>query len=219
MLLIHCAGTATDVGKTWVGAATLAELRRRAVAVSARKPVQSFDGGAPGPTDADVLATATGERPDDVCPPARSYAVAMDPPMAADVLGRPAFGVRDLVGELVWPSPPPAVGWVEGVGGPRSPIADDGDGVDLCRLLQPDVVVLVADAGLGTINAVLLSCGPYAALGHDPVVVLNRFEGGDELHRRNRDWLVERWGLAVVTSPLELVSLLLPRLHQGARST
>ena len=42
-MLILCAGTATDIGKTWVGAATLRSLRDRGHSVAARKPAQSFD--------------------------------------------------------------------------------------------------------------------------------------------------------------------------------
>jgi dethiobiotin synthetase len=90
---------------------------------------------------------------------------------------------------------------VEGVGGPRSPLSADGDGVELCRRLRPDVVVLVADAGLGAVNAVLLSCEAYATAGVTPLVVLNRYDGGDDLHRRNCAWLRTRAGLDVVTGP------------------
>jgi dethiobiotin synthetase len=215
VILVHCAGTATDIGKTWVGAAVLSGLRSEGVTVSARKPVQSYDATDRGPKDADVLASATGEHPDDVCPPDRGYPVAMAPPMAADAVGRRCPTIDEMVASLRWPDAV-EVGWVEGVGGPRSPIAADGDGVDLCRALAPDVVVLVGDAGLGTINAVLLSAGPYAALGHDPVVVLNRYDADDDLHRRNRGWLVDRWGLTVCTSVADVVSRL-AGLRPGAR--
>jgi len=51
------AGTATEVGKTFVGAALLAELRATGVRVAARKPAQSFAIGELR-TDADVLAAA-----------------------------------------------------------------------------------------------------------------------------------------------------------------
>lgn len=200
MTVLYCVGTATDVGKTWVGAAVLAELRRRGRAVAACKPVQSFDPADGGPLDAEVLAAATGQEPDEVCPPGRTYEVAMAPPMAAEVLGRPC----PTLAEVVPASPPDGLLWFEGVGGPRSPVAADGDGVDLCRALAPDVVVLVADAGLGTINAVALSVAPFVELGHRPIVVLNRYDGADDLHRRNRAWLVERLGLDVVTSPSSL---------------
>jgi dethiobiotin synthetase len=191
--LVLVTGTATEVGKTWVAAAWLAQL---SVTTAARKPVQSFSDGER--TDAEVLAAATGERPEDVCPPHRWYPVPMAPPMAADVLGRPAFTVADLVGELSWPDPAVAVGLVETVGGPRSPVAIDGDTIDMATALAPDRVILVADAGLGTINAVRLC---IAALAAWPVTVfLNRFDDGDDLHRRNRDWLASRAKVQVETA-------------------
>ena len=183
--LVLVTGTATEVGKTYVGAQLLTALRRHGLSVVARKPAQSFEPGH-GPTDAEVLGAASGERPEDVCPPHRSYEVPMAPPMAAAVLGRPPMSLDDLVGELRWPARVD-VGLVEGVGGPRSPLAVDGDSVDLADRLQPDLVLLVADAALGTINAVRLSLAALAA--HPVVVLLNRFDPDDDLHRRNRVWL------------------------------
>ncbi len=123
----------------------------------------------------------------------------MAPPMAAEVLGRPRFTVEDLTAEIAWPAGCD-VGLVETAGGLRSPLAADGDCVALCRLLEPDVVLLVADAGLGTINSVRLAA---AALSESLVVVLNRFDPDEDLHRRNRAWLADRDGLDVVTVPGE----------------
>jgi len=162
-----------------------------------RKPVQS---GAETPSDADVLGGATAERADDVCLPHRRYRLAWAPPMAATELGRPAFTVADLVGELAWPDGT-QVGLVEGAGGPRSPIASDGDNVDFARALAPDAVVLVAEAGLGAINAVRLAAD--ALSGFELHVALNRF-GDDALHARNREFLADRAGLHVVVTPAEL---------------
>ncbi len=159
---------------------------------------------APGePRDADVLAAATGA--------AAAHRVSRAPHVrhplgAADGrrrAGAAAFTVDDLAAELVWPAGA-AVGLVEGVGGPRSPIAVDGDNVDFARALRPDLVVLVGDAGLGTINAVRLS---VQALDDFPVIVaLNRY-GDDPLHARNRDFLVDDAGLDVVTAqPAQLAA-------------
>ncbi len=121
----------------------------------------------------------------------------MAPPMAADVLGRPPFTVADLVAELTWP-PAAQVGLVETVGGPRSPIAADGDSLDLAAALDPDLVLLVADAGLGAINAVRLSVGAVATVGRPIVVLLNRYRDEDP-DRRNLARLDED-GYDVVTS-------------------
>ena len=113
--LVFVAGTGTDVGKTWWGAAVARELLAAGTPVAARKPVQS---GTPGDvTDADRLATATGESPADVCPEARTLPLAWAPPMAARELGEPGFTVDDLVGAIEWPTSVD-VGLVEGVGRP-----------------------------------------------------------------------------------------------------
>lgn len=208
-MLVVCAGTATDVGKTWVGAAVLAELRRRGHSVAARKPAQSFAvDDAADRRDAAVLAAATGEAVEAVCPAERSYPVPMAPPMAADALGLVAPSLDELVDAITWPTPEPAVRWVELVGGPRSPLAHDGDGVDLTQRLAPDRVVLVADAGLGTINAVVLSSAPFRDLGLEPLVLLNHYDRTVDLHRRNRAWLEARCPGPVVTEALALADLL-----------
>jgi dethiobiotin synthetase len=202
--LVLVAGTGTEVGKTWVACRLVRALRRRGLIVAARKPAQSYD---PGDdltmTDAALLAHACGDHPAVVCPQHRWYPVAMAPPMAAEALGRPPFTVADLVGELAWP-PAVGVGLVEAAGGVRSPIAVDGDAVDLATALHPERVLLVADAGLGTINGVRLS---MAALSAWPVtVVLNRFDPDDDLHLRNHEWLAGRDGFTVVTDPDDLVA-------------
>jgi dethiobiotin synthetase len=193
--VVVVAGTGTEVGKTYVTAAVTRTLRARGVNVALRKPVQSFapDDAA---TDADVLAAASGEDPDQVCLPHRRYAIPMAPPMAADALGLPAFSMTELVGEL--DAPEGATVLIESAGGVRSPLAADGDTVDLVAALRPALVVLVADAGLGTINAVQLSA---AALGaHTVVVYLNHFDENDDLHRRNAEWLRSQAARNVVTS-------------------
>jgi dethiobiotin synthetase len=207
-MLVVCAGTATEVGKTWVGATVLAELRRRGRTVSARKPAQSFDPADSHLSDAAMLAAATGEPVDVVCPPGHSYEVPMAPPMAAAALGREVLGLDALVAGLGWADPPPDVRWVELVGGPRSPLAADGDGVDLVARLAPDRVVLVADAGLGAINAVLLASAPFADLGLIPSVLLNRYDPELDLHRRNWAWLSERSPIPVLTDATALADTL-----------
>ncbi|HEV3227050.1 MAG TPA: dethiobiotin synthase [Acidimicrobiales bacterium] len=205
MTLVVCTGTGTEIGKTWVGAAVLSRLRERGLRVAARKPVQSFDPADAGPTDADVLASASGEHPHDVCPEGRWYPVAMAPPMAAAVLERAPFSLDELLHDVRWPDPEPDVRWIETVGGVRAPIAFDADSVDVCHHVEPDLTVLVADAGLGTINAVRLSA---EAIDPWPFVVYLNHWTGDELHTLNRAWLADRDGFDVVVSPDELAGRL-----------
>jgi dethiobiotin synthetase len=200
--LVFVSGTGTDVGKTWWCADVARALVASGTAVALRKPVQSGDAGAP--TDADRLGAASDEPPETVCAPGRTYPLAWAPPMAAAELGAPGFTTADLAREVWWPEGT-AVGLVEGVGGPRSPISDDGDSVDLAHLLAPDLVVVVADAGLGTINAVRLSVAAFA--GFAVVVALNRYRD-EPLHRRNRELLSAVDGFDVLTTTEELVARL-----------
>jgi dethiobiotin synthetase len=204
MRIVAVAGTGTDVGKTFVAAGVLRTLHERGCEIAARKPVQSFSPGDPS-TDADELARATGADATAVCPRHRWLPVPLAPPMAAEALGLPPFTVDDLAAEVTADLPDRARVIMETAGGVRSPIAADGDCVDLIGALTPALVVLVADAGLGTINAVRLSVD---ALRRQRVVVyLNRFDAGCDLHRRNLEWLTARTGLQVLTDVENLARL------------
>jgi len=69
--------------------------------------------------------------------------------------------------------------------------------MQLIERLHVDQILLVADAGLGTINAVRLT---LAAIGNIPTLVyLNRFDPDDEVHELNRRWLIEQDKLTVIT--------------------
>lgn len=210
-MLIVVAGTGTEVGKTWAGARLAATLRDRGLSVQARKPAQSFEPDDPlEGTDAAQLGAATGEEPTTVCPEHRWYTVAMAPPMAADVLGREPLALDVLLDELggSWGDAPAQVQMVELAGGIWSPIAHDGDCLELTHRLAPDAVVLVADAGLGTLNAIRPAVAALAPIA--PVTtLLNRFDEASDLHRRNLDWLVTRDDLDVVTSVEALADRLL----------
>ncbi len=215
--LVVVAGTGTEVGKTWVAAALIDGLRGHNVTVAARKPAQSF---APEDrrTDAHVLASATGDVAERVCPRHRWYPTPMAPPMAADALGRDPIRLQDLLDEISasWPGRAPDVGIVELAGGVRSPLAHDGDGRDLIARLEPDLVVLVADAGLGTINSLRQAADDLA--GHATLVLLNRHDPFDELHVRNRAWLSEHDGIEAavdVASVSDLLVSVLPAFCTG----
>jgi dethiobiotin synthetase len=206
-LLVAITGVATDVGKTWVGAALIAQLRSRGGHVAARKPVQSYEPDTVT-TDAHLLARASGEAVSSVCPAHRWYPLAMAPPIAAARLGLEPIMLRDLLGELAWHSDV-EIGVVETVGGVRSPMSDDADSATFVRVLDADRVVLVADAGLGAINSVRLCVDALAPASL--TVFLNRFDVGSAVHRANLEWLVERDELSVVTAVADCVASVLRR--------
>ena len=191
--LIFVTGTGTAIGKTWVTARLLEAARGKGVPWRASKPAQSF---APGEeTDAEVLGAAGGMSPEEITPEHRWYAAALAPPMAAETLGLEPFSIGQLAAEIDVPDQ--GVLLVEGAGGPRSPLADDGDSTDLARLLEVERVLLVADAELGTINASLLAAQAFE--GCPVTLFLNRYDDASEMHRLNAAWLRENSDLEVIT--------------------
>ena len=210
-MVIGVAGTATEIGKTWLSAALIRSLKSSGVSASARKPTQSYHPTELLQTDAEILATAAGEKPNAVCPAERWYPVPMAPPMAADFLGVEQPTTASLLSELSWGTPCPDIGLVETVGGVKSPLASDADSARFLDMVEPDVVILVAHAGLGTINDVRLSAGAIADIA--PVIVfLNGFDGSNDLHGLNRDWLEACDGYSVETSVAQLARRLRQRL-------
>ncbi len=207
-MLIIVTGTGTAVGKTYVSAAVIALLRARGVTCAARKPAQSYDSDDTDPRDADVLAAATGEEPRVVCREDRWYPIALAPPMATTQLGRPRFSISELVAEIA--ASDAKLTFLEGAGGLRSPIAHDGDTLSLIVAMHPAHVVVVAESGLGTINAVRLTVDALSASGFEHVtVMLNRYDNDDTLHLDNANWLADCDGLTVVRSIDALVDALL----------
>ena len=207
--LVVVTGTGTEVGKTWVAAG----LARRP---GRPGPRASPPASRPSPSSPATLLhrrrrPGRGDRGGSRARSAhriRWYPLAMAPPMAAAALGMPPPTLDALAGEVTagWPIRAGDVGLVEGAGGVARPSAIDGDNADLVRALAADIVVLVADAGLGMINPVRLAC---RALEPVPVLVhLNRFDPADELHRRNVEWLRERDGLTVTTDVEDLAARL-----------
>lgn len=203
--LVVVVGTGTAVGKTWATCRLARVARERSVRVAARKPAQSFEAGPTGeplePTDAELLADATGEDPRSVCPMHRWYPVAMAPPMAADALGRPPLALADLHKDIDWQAGVD-LGFVETAGGVRSPMTHDADNLALARLLEPDLTVLVANSELGTINATRLAAEALRPL--DVTILMNRYDPTQELHVRSRRWLEEHDGYRIFTDALHL---------------
>jgi len=213
---VFVSATGTEVGKTWVACRLIEALRDQGVRVGARKPVQSCEPD-DETTDADLLASSSGESPVEVCPPERTFRAALAPPMAARLLGLALPEVAELAASLAV-DPGTEVAVVEGAGGLCSPIAPDSDNRDLVVALGADLVVLVAHAELGTIHQVRsavesLGCrwGEQRCLERT-VVFLNRFSPTEPIHALNAAWLSEEDGFCVATDVASLVDHLRARL-------
>ena len=202
-IVVFVAGTGTEVGKTWAAAGLARLLQRSGRTVAACKPVQSYDPDESSPTDAAVLAAATGQHPDAVCPPEHTYPVPLAPPMAARKLGRVCPALDQMAANCRFAATVD-VGLVEGVGGLYSPMASDGHNLDLIERIELDLVIVVASAALGGIHDAMACTLPLSA--YQRAVFFNRFDPQTEVHVLNARWLRDT-GLEVATSLPELASI------------
>ncbi len=150
-------GTDTGVGKTHVAAALLRACRQRDLSVAALKPAESGCPTSTTPADGLLLREAAGldDVPLPVIVPHR-YLTPVAPAVAARLEGRP-FSlplVRDCLATLT--SRAPDLLLVEGAGGLLVPYSDDLLAADLAAALDLPLLI-VARAGLGTINHTLLT--------------------------------------------------------------
>ena len=170
-------GTDTDVGKTLVAGAIARTLRGRGTRVDVFKPVATGCKSVRGDlvsTDTEFLAAcANSDRPLSEITPVR-YCAALAPNAAALREGRPVDldaifeACRRLEGQSEFVI-------VEGVGGLLCPITDEFWVIHLARLLSLPVVI-VARAGVGTINHTLLTIHAARGAGVNVAgVVVNRF--------------------------------------------
>jgi len=165
-------GTDTGVGKTEVTVALLAGWRARGRDVAGMKPAQS--GVRPGePSDADRIRAASGggDGAELVCP--YSFAAPLAPAVAARLEGR-AISFDHVLGCARELSRHHAALLVEGAGGLLVPLTSQQTYADLAWALGMPVLV-VARAGLGTVNHTALTCETLRIRGLEVRgVVLNR---------------------------------------------
>jgi dethiobiotin synthetase len=165
-------GTDTGVGKTEVAVGLVAGWRSRGVDVGAMKPAQSGVGDGL-PTDAERLREAAGGTDPMalVCP--YSLSAPLAPAVAARLEGVEISLPHLLAcaGEL---SRRHAALVVEGAGGILAPLTGSHTYADLAAALAMPVLV-VARAGLGTVNHAALTCEALRSRGLVVAgVVLNR---------------------------------------------
>jgi dethiobiotin synthetase len=172
--------TATDtgVGKTEVACALLRDARGRGIDAVGMKPAQS--GAVPGePTDAERLVEAAGgvEPLAATCP--YSFAAPLAPAVAARLEGRTISLGRIVAAARELAARRDAV-LVEGAGGLLVPLTERETYADLAVALALPVVV-VARAGLGTVNHTALTVEALRRRGLEVrAIVLNRVARDDD---------------------------------------
>ena len=172
--------TATDtgVGKTEVACALLREARASGLDAVGMKPAQS--GVGPGePSDAERLRDAcNGVEPlDALCP--YTFAAPLAPAVAARLEGKEISLDRILAAARALAARHAAL-VVEGAGGLLVPLTERETYADLARALGLPVVV-VARAGLGTVNHTALTVEALRRRGLEvAAIVLNRAAPADD---------------------------------------
>ncbi len=181
-------GTDTGVGKTVVTGGIVAALRARGHNVGVAKPLQSGALADDPAGDAMLLREWSGvsETATEIAP--YSFAAALAPSVAAELEGR-VVTLVDAVDAVHAIAERHDAVVVEGAGGLIVPLGPDWTVADLAVALALPVLV-VARAGLGTVNHSSLTVRVLRSLGLDPVgVVLNG--PADESSRRNAQLIEE----------------------------
>jgi dethiobiotin synthetase len=190
-------GTDTGVGKSVLAATCCAALTAAGEEVAAFKPVVTGLDDEPGewPPDHELLASVTGQAPEEVAP--LRFGPAVSPHLAAELAGT-AIEPPELVAaasrhELVV---------CEGVGGLMVPLTPGY----LVRDLAVDLglpVVIAARPGLGTINHSLLTIEAARVAGLEVrAVVLTPWAGEPgPMERSNRDTIAALGSVAVEMLP------------------
>jgi len=193
---VFVTGTDSSVGKTEVARALLSLLAQAKLRPAPFKPYESGCADLDAPKDALALQKAAqSEDPlDTVCPHrfllklaprVASAKLGVEPSFQATLNAYASFGDRPVV--------------VEGIGGLHVPLDQQHDVIDLIQELHLPVL-LVARAGLGTLNHTALS---LEALGrrHIPIlaVVLNKTTPEeDPAESDNADFIHHRHGIRVL---------------------
>lgn len=186
-------GTGTDIGKTYVTALIIKKLHENNINAAYYKAAMSGNEERPDgsliPGDALHVKTVSGiEQPlEEMCP--YIYKTAVSPHLAAQIEGNPVE-MEKVIDEFDNICSKYDYVTVEGSGGIVCPLRFDkanekiglDDFVKMCHLS----CVVIADAGLGTINSVVLTVEYMRTYGI-PVkgIIFNNYDDKSMLHRDN----------------------------------
>lgn len=214
------------MGKTYVTGLILKKLRENGRNAAYFKAAMSGnERGADGsliPGDAICVRTMSGieQTPESMCP--YVYETAVSPHLAARLEGNPVELPRvleefdRLCGAYDYVT-------AEGSSGILCPLRFDEQKLQLEDFIKARELpcLIIADAGLGTINAVVLTVS-YMRLRNIPIkgIIFNRYEPGNRLHEDNRRMCEAMSGVKVLAcvrtgdTELELPAELLERLYE-----
>jgi len=198
---LFVAGTDTHVGKTLLAGAIARSLRKTGRSVEVFKPVATGCRTTPAgrvSEDAEFLAwAAESHRPLAEITPV-CYVPAVAPNVAAERIGRPVDlqTIFDAYARLRGAADCVVA---EGIGGLLCPITDDFWVIHFAKMTALPIVI-VARAGLGTINHTLLTLQAARAAGlRIAGVIVNRYEADASLAMQtNPQQIAERGGVEVL---------------------
>lgn len=195
-------GTDTGVGKTFITAAIARQLREQGHKVGAYKPAVSgcIDGpNGPRWEDLETLSAAIGgEFPIEHIGPQR-FRAPLAPPVSARLENRQVDAALLRAGAFWWDGLVDLL-LVEGAGGLLSPMTESDNVADVARDLDYPLLI-VARAGLGTINHTLLTVEAAASRGLRVAgIVLNQCtpDGDDLSIASNADELGKRCRIPIL---------------------
>ena len=197
-------GTGTDVGKTYVTGLIIKKLRENGKNVAYYKAAMSGNirrtDGSLIPGDALQVKNVSGiKQPlEEMCP--YVYETAVSPHLASKIEGNPVEteqvlkGFDEVCGRYDYVT-------VEGSGGIVCPLRFDEQKIQLEDFITARSMscLIIADAGLGTINAVVLT-HEYMKARKIPTkgIIFNHYVAGNRLHEDNKLMCEYMTGLKVV---------------------
>ena len=201
---IFITGTGTDVGKTYVTGLIVKKLKESGMNAAYYKAAMSgnerTEEGMLLPGDAQYVKTVSGIEQSLACMCPYVYEAAVSPHLASRIEGNPVMlqevvkGFEEVCRQYDYVT-------MEGSGGILCPICFDERELwleDVIRELGLSSLI-VADAGLGTINSVVLTVEYMRATGL-PVkgIIFNRFHPGDRMEEDNLRMCEHRTKLPVL---------------------
>ncbi|SCY10877.1 dethiobiotin synthetase [Pseudobutyrivibrio sp. AR14] len=196
---VFITGTGTDIGKTYVTALLAKYYREQGIDVAYYKAAISGADTIPE-SDAGYVKKIAGLEQSDESMVSYLFSEAVSPHLAAKINNRP-IELDKIVGDYQVVRDSHQFTVVEGSGGIVCPIRYD----ESKKILLPDIVnalglsvIIVADAGLGTIHNVVTTAAYIKTLGIEIEGVLLNNYTGDLMQKDNYYMIEELTGLKVI---------------------